>query len=816
GFRDDKAGDGQGGWTDQGDNDARAIPLGQQTWRGIPFDIVNPEANGGRSCVALKGRGREDLPPRATFQVGRKCDTLYFLHGCAWAGADGTEVGRYVVAYADGKTADVPLRAGREIVDWWKPGDTKESVAGWRGRNAQSDRIGLNIFPWPNPRPESAIERISLESSGKGPLPILVAVTTGDGPAAVAEEPIQMDFTDTTGWYEWTFALDDPTLGEIDLSHLLAPPAGKHGFVTVGKDGHFYFQDGTRARFFGTNVGGASCTPDKKTAELVAARLAKYGVNLLRLHTPDARWTNFIDYSKGNTRSLNPEALDRYDYFVAELKRHGIYVYFDLLDYRNFLPGDGVRDAEQMDTRWEHSIKGASIFDRRMIELQKEFATQLLTHRNPYTGLRYVDEPALAVQEITNENSLFYLQNQKLMLPSYVEDLRRLWNEWLVKRHRDRAGLAKAWTNAKGECALLPEEDPSRGTVLMPTAYLYADLRTAAYVGERSPARLNALTRFLYEMEIAYYDEMMAHLRSLGLKCPITGTNQDFSDASNFANARCDFMSRNNYWCHPNVNVKPMRFSNAAMVKADISKAATLIANIASSATAGKPLIVPEFNCPWPNEWRAECLPMMASYGRLQDWDGLLFFAYHPDRQGRDAITSFGTQSDPSHWAQIPLAALIFHRGDLTPARNTIHVGVSAADCFAARPQRTADRYSPYRVLPFLSKVRNAYFEDAYQGEADVVVASGHSAAGDYRQAKRAIVFADSPFTDALASAPDRGLSARQTVAGLRTRTADGAYDTEVLPDSVPPGSQMIERAGRPVGFVTDKLYVFPSASADE
>jgi hypothetical protein len=97
-----------------------------------------------------------------------------------------------------------------------------------------------------------------------------------------------------------------------------------------------------------------------------------------------------------------------------------------------------------------------------------------------------------------------------------------------------------------------------------------------------------------------------------------------------------------------------------------------------------------------------------------------------------------------------------------------------------------------------------------------VVIASGHSAAGDYRQARRAILFADSPFTDALASAPDRGLSARQTVEGLRTRTAGGAYDTEVLPDSVPRGSQIIERAGRPVGFVSDKLYVFPAASADE
>ena len=44
-------------------------------------------------------------------------------------------------------------------------------------------------------------------------------------------------------------------------------------------------------------------------------------------------------------------------------------------------------------------------------------------------------------------------------------------------------------------------------------------------------------------------------------------------------------------------------------------------------------MISPEFNFPFPNEFRAECLPLMASYGSLQDWDGLLLFAYDPERE---------------------------------------------------------------------------------------------------------------------------------------------------------------------------------------
>ena len=41
-----------------------------------------------------------------------------------------------------------------------------------------------------------------------------------------------------------------------------------------------------------------------------------------------------------------------------------------------------------------------------MQELYLQFVRQVLTHRNPYTGNEYRDEPALAWIELLNENSL--------------------------------------------------------------------------------------------------------------------------------------------------------------------------------------------------------------------------------------------------------------------------------------------------------------------------------------------------------------------------------------------------------------------------
>ncbi|MCD6351632.1 MAG: beta-galactosidase, partial [Armatimonadetes bacterium] len=818
GFADEQAGDGRGGWTDQGPNDAREIPLGRQVFRGVPFEIIGPAHNDGRACVVLRGRAWPKKPAAIEFTVGEKCDVLYFLHAGAWLGKAGQRVATYVITYSDGRTVSVPIRAGHEEVDWWRPRDTKESAVGWEGKNAETDHLGLSLFPWRNPRPEVTVEKVRAEASGKGQL-LLVAVTAGDGPPVLQERPIKYEFTDTKGWYKWAFALHDPTLREIDLSFLLDAPAGKHGFLQVGKDGHFYFADGTPARFFGTDICSRRCMPDKKDAPIIAERLARYGVNLLRLHAIDSRWAGLIDYSSGGSRKFNPEALDRYDFFVAELLKRGIYVYFDLLDYRQFMLADGVRDADQLGTHWENSLKAASIFDPRMIELQKEYATALLTHKNPYTGRRYVDEPGLAVQEITNENSLFYLSNTRLMLPSYVEELKARWNKWLKAKYGGREGLIRAWASKGGDTALLEDEDPAAGTVRLPLQDLYADLSLRPAGAERNPARLNAMTRFLYELEIAYYDQMIGHLRSLGLKCPISGTNQDFSDASNFANAYCDFTSRNNYWNHPNLHAKPFpRFRNTPAVKSNLVMTANPIANVCSSSVAGKPIIVPEFNFPFPNEYRAEALPLMAAYARLQGWDGLLYFAYDPDAE---PLSYFGNQSDPVRWGQVPMAALLFLRGDVAPARNTIDIGVSRVDAFATRRRRTDDRYSPYRVLPYISRVRNVYFDRTYQGDADVVIASGHSAFGDYSHARHAIIFADWPYTDEAARQRDRGASARATVPGLRTidlaeplKTALGTFDTALDPASLPKGAESIKAGGRTVGFVSDRWLIMPCASA--
>ncbi len=88
----------------------------------------------------------------------------------------------------------------------------------------------------------------------------------------------------------------------------------------------------------------------------------------------------------------------------------------------------------------------------------------------------------------------------------------------------------------------------------------------------------------------------------------------------------------------------------------------------------------------------------------------------------------FRSDTDPARWGTFPAAAMMFHRNDVAPARNEVHVIHTPEDTFTPRPHTRYARYTAYRFLTFLSKVRNVFLGDAYRGNADVALACGVSA----------------------------------------------------------------------------------------
>jgi hypothetical protein len=231
---------------------------------------------------------------------------------------------------------------------------------------------------------------------------------------------------------------DDASTGITNLSAHLHRPAGGKGFV-VARDGHL-FAGKERIRFFGVNMAFGGNFPTHADTEKIAARMAKFGINCVRFHHMDTSIAPDGILQK-DRRTLDPESLDRLDYFITELKKNGIYANLNL-HVGNQYPGM---------PKWEGApnyFKGVDNFYPPMIEQQRDFARALLTHTNPYTKISYANEPAVAFIEINNENGLVMEWNNGScddMPDPYAAEFRQQWNEWLRKKYGTGETLKESW-----------------------------------------------------------------------------------------------------------------------------------------------------------------------------------------------------------------------------------------------------------------------------------------------------------------------------------------------------------------------------------
>jgi hypothetical protein len=479
--------------------------------------------------------------------------------------------------------------------------------------------------------------------------------------AEIAMQAFTMDWRDNTG------AL-------VDLSALLNAPAGKGGPIRI-EDGHLATPDGKRFRIWGVNVTGSACFPSKSDAPVVAAHLARFGVNCVRFHFLDSNWSDSL-FVKGrdDTRALDPNSLDRLDYFVAELKKRGIYTDLNLNVGRVFRKGDGVKDYEYLGL-----AKVVNYFDEQVQRLHKEYARQLLTHCNPYTQAEYRHEPAVAVVELVNENSIVEAWFSDRLLgkntqrnpgtwtditASYAEQLTRKYNEWLQETRRPEE-LAELRAMAG-----VPDGQP------IPRL-------TKAQFKEAPAQRFHTEAAFYLHLEHDYFGGMYRYLKDdLGVQALVVGTSDHNHYATGYpllvSTSQCDVIDGHVYWQHPSyfrdakTGKQTFSIPNTPMVDEPLN---STVVQLSRSAIAGKPYTVSETNHPFPNEYACEGIPILAACAAFHDWDGVFFYTFEHKAPGAwDARmpSHFEIQPDPVKMTNLAAAACLFLRGDVRPARETI------------------------------------------------------------------------------------------------------------------------------------------------
>jgi hypothetical protein len=430
----------------------------------------------------------------------------------------------------------------------------------------------------------------------------------------------------------WPTDILNSNSSPVDLSFLNAPemPAGKRGFLKASGD-RLEFEDGTAARFWGTNVTAYSLfATSKDNVKRQAHRLSELGFNLVRLHHHDSEWVDpniFGGQKTLNTQTLDGAMLEKLDWWIKCLKDEGIYIWLDLHVGRRVKAADGIDGFEEISQgKPTANLSGYNYVNDSIREAMKRFNERYLNHQNRFTGLRYKDDAAIAAVLITNENDLTHHFGNSLLPDKGVPKQTAIYM-------REAASFAAKYALPKDRVWRAWEDGPSK--------------------------------LFLNDLEQRFDVDMITHLRALGVKSPIVTTSTwGLNPLSSLpALTAGDIIDVHSYGGVGELEKNPL-------VGAD------LVHWMAAAQVVGKPLTVTEWGVENHDALAPdrEDMPLyVASSALLQGWSGVMFFAYsqEPLSDGGGTPSIYQAYDDPAMMASLPAAALLYRQGHVKEASTT-------------------------------------------------------------------------------------------------------------------------------------------------
>jgi WD40 repeat protein/predicted Ser/Thr protein kinase len=165
---------------DRGNDDLSRLPRGLFRAGGVNFEI--------RGAIRLLARPTAlywaALPEKLYgIPIQKKCGELHFLHSTLGETAEGTIIGKYVLQYADGKSAEIPLVYGGQMRDSFRPAvnplsDPNSKLAFALPAHASGSCESIYSTRWINRKPETEIVMLHFVSALTQSSPFLLAITT--------------------------------------------------------------------------------------------------------------------------------------------------------------------------------------------------------------------------------------------------------------------------------------------------------------------------------------------------------------------------------------------------------------------------------------------------------------------------------------------------------------------------------------------------------------------------------------------------------------------------------------------------------------
>jgi hypothetical protein len=476
-----------------------------------------------------------------------------------------------------------------------------------------------------------------------------------------------------------------------------AQTSSEESDYVVVQNGHLSLH-GNRVRFWGA-IGGF---PGKTYAdnEAVVQRLSRMGFNEVR------DWNGFPGdsrYQKGDG-----SLADRTDHFLYVLKKAGFHVWCAGLNRVGSVHASdvGVINDPASEEAWKRAVGPqmslghnlARAWDPRFEAIGIARMKAIADHFNPYTGMRWADDPLFAVWELSNEEWWFvhmtWGEAEKLPL-FFQQELQDQWNRFLRRKYGNEGRLSSAWL------ALLPGESLERGTILLLPlrASREADTEAAALgVGIQAPGkqklgadRFNRtrggdVIEFLTDLWIQHKqheaDAMKSWGKSLRASPLVWDTGIGYDMPTQFMQQHADAIAHDTYITGFHHDRSHRRFPWFSGLE-ELPRLAWDHPWVEQNRYEGKPFLVYETQIEQPAKYRAEYPMRVASLGAIQDWDAVNWHYFgptpdssvaHPYERPLDITIAGGHpqgyhyQYDEVQMSAMRAASEIFKQGLLKPA----------------------------------------------------------------------------------------------------------------------------------------------------
>lgn len=652
GFKDDVAGDGKGGWSDQGpENDFAAFDVSRKDYEGMVFSVLDPARNGGKAVLTFDSQHARTGLKDASLDLSKDRPNvrfLYLLHTSCWnQEPTGSSLGSVEVLFEDGTGIRREVKNGIDISDWWDASDGQNSLVVAKKPN-KSAVVGVFLSKFELAAGDKQVKSLTFKSNGQAVWIMLGATLSS---REISNEPQKTIFSANAEWKTVDMEAVQVKAGSaLDLSALLEPgPAGKHGRFLVGAAGALAFEDSPNVprRLLGFNglfntirkfdVG--SKARSHALIENYAKLCRRQGYDLVRPLAIEM----FLMEGATEECVFNPVKLDIVDKLIAELKAQGVYTYLTIGAYRL-----GLKERWPLD---KSTVLMAKMYlgDKQIRDNWRSVAEKMMSHVNPYTGVAWKDDAAIACVEFYNE------QDGAIAWPASQEVLALAapkWSEWLLAKYKTPEAMSEAW----GE-------------------------KVASFSGVEPPAKFSDISiknndygLFWRDLGREELDWCAGIIRGAGYKGLVSQFNASklISDGALRWEAS-PVVSMNTYYAHPSMFSNP---GSRCRQESNVGTAASSWRDGNATRLTGRPMFITEHNHAFWNPYQHENGLLFAAYSAFQGFSAIIVHEDAVAWEVKEANRDFSIARSPIGRANEFLSAFLFRRGDVKQAVHGVELQI--------------------------------------------------------------------------------------------------------------------------------------------